>query len=85
MDYDQIQVGGTASISGELYLVAGETLALTSFEEFPFLIANGGVSGTFLSLEVDDMIDPHLWSLVYRPNELVIRLNGCIYLPAILR
>ena len=47
VDFDQIQVDGTATISGELYLVAGETLALTSFKEFPFLLAEGGVSGTF--------------------------------------
>ena len=85
VDYDQIQVNGTATISGELYLDAGETLALTSFEEFPFLIADGGVSGSFLTQYLDDMIDAYLWSLVQRPNEFVVRLNGFLYLPQILR
>jgi len=85
VDYDQIQVNGMATISGELYLDAGETLALTSFEEFPFLIADGGVSGSFLTQYLDDMIDSYLWSLVQRSNEVLVRLNGFLYLPEVLR
>jgi hypothetical protein len=81
VDYDRLQITGTAAISGELYLVAGQTLAIESLAAFPFLKADGGVSGAFGSYLLDDMIDQSLWHLLSLPDELAVRINAFLYLP----
>jgi hypothetical protein len=81
IDFDQLQITGTAAISGELYLVAGQTLAVESLSTFPFLTADGGVSGAFGSYLLDDMIDQSLWHLLWLPDELAVRINAFLFLP----
>jgi cytoskeletal protein CcmA (bactofilin family) len=85
VDYDQVQVSGTSTLAGELYLVQGETLALISFQKFPFLISGSGVVNDFSTINTSDMLPEELWSLVYTSDGALVQLNGFVYLPTILR
>ncbi len=83
IDFDQIQVTGSATVTGELILDKGDTIIPVDFEEYPFLFATGGVSGTFSPINIADMIDDWPWSLVYRSNQVSILLGGHLFIPFI--
>ena len=85
VDYDQMQVSGASTLAGELTLVQGETLALVSFQKFPFLISGNGIVNDFSKINTSDMLPEELWSLVYGGDGILVRLNGFVYLPTILR
>jgi len=85
IDFDQMHVAGIASLNGEIILDEGETLNPISFNEFPFITAEGGVIGEFSSLEIDNMIDYWPWYLLYRDKEVTIRFGGFSFLPALLK
>ncbi|NTW43174.1 MAG: hypothetical protein HGB14_01775 [Anaerolineaceae bacterium] len=85
VDFDQVQVTGTASVAGELILDKGDTFIPEDFIEFPIIIASGGVSGPFTSLEISNMIDNWPWYLEYRSNEITILLGGIVLIPFISR
>ena len=85
VDFDQVQVTGTATVAGELILDKGDTFIPEDFIEFPIIIATGGVSGPFTSLEISNMIDNWPWYLEYRSNEITILLGGIVLIPFISR
>ncbi|MCU0522457.1 MAG: hypothetical protein MUF84_17410, partial [Anaerolineae bacterium] len=87
VDYDQLQIGGTAQLAGELSLVAGQTLAERPGEQISFLLATGGVSDTFETLELTEMIDESAWTLEYGAGAVAVRFADLafVYLPLAVR
>lgn len=82
---DRVVVTGAAQVAGHLELVEGNTFEPSDFLEVPFLTAGGGISGAFDTVGDDDMIDDWKWVLVQRANEILVRLGGHTFLPAVFR
>ncbi len=82
VDFDQLQVSGTAQLGGHLQLLAGGSFnRMNNLLELPFLTADGGIVNTFDTYGTSDFDDYWNWTIIYRPNEVVFRFGSNIFIP----
>jgi len=67
-EFDQLAVGGAASLGGTLQINLVDDFYPADGDSFDFLIANGGISGAFSNTIFPDLGAPWSWQLVIGPS-----------------
>jgi hypothetical protein len=69
-NYDQIQVGGAASLGGTLLVQLANSFTPSLGQSFEFLTAAGSVSGTFSTMTLPSLGAGKAWQLLYEDSDL---------------
>jgi len=83
IEYDQLEISGTASLGGTLHVELLGDFGPAGGESFELIHATGGISGTFETTLLPDLSPDLSWRLIYGPFgvQLLVDSDGTVNNP----